>query len=140
MKKDDWSKMITAAKKEDKPDGVLTIAEDPVLRLLALLWPTIRIENRVMKARSMADLWRGVRISYYELAEATGLPPRKVMWGVDILRAARMIYPDGTLHPELEEHFRQRAKKYLGLEKTTTRQAHGQRVKRLARKAKEELH
>jgi hypothetical protein len=91
----------------DSPDDLgptIVIAGDlEAMRLLAV-WPAIPLHWRVPKGPRPQDpntawdwLWKGIAIGAADLGRRAGLHPYTAVEKFEMLKGARMIFPDGTI-------------------------------------------
>ncbi|MBW1918559.1 MAG: hypothetical protein JRI57_11150 [Deltaproteobacteria bacterium] len=104
-----WEEILAPYKTEKNTENLAVLFEDPKLTVLALAWT--KIPKKLKAPPSAADLealWDCVSFDYEDLEDGTNLTILQVINGMKLLRRHQLIFPDGSLRPEVSALIRNR--------------------------------
>ena len=84
---------------------IALIRTSPALYRLALAWPAVDRETITPAPDTPGDPWAAIRFDFTRLAYLADTSPVATIQGFDRLRAAGVIFPDGSLDPKVEKFF-----------------------------------
>jgi hypothetical protein len=107
-------------KRNERPEALLAVADDPELARLAAAWTFTAVRPKrtrsTLKGETPCEiwnwLWENVEFSCEELIESSGVHAFTSREQIVRLIANRVIYPDGTVNSYVRRYLRKRA---LGL-------------------------
>jgi hypothetical protein len=121
MSDDLYSEKLNWFKRNEKPETVLLVADNPDLVKIIVAWTSLDIKHTDKLAELSGDseraiwdwLWQNTLFSLAELKEKAGIPLAD--WVVEKkmkpLIGNRIIYPDGTISSYVQRYLRERVVK-----------------------------
>jgi hypothetical protein len=118
MIEDLYTEKLNWFKRNERPEAVLLVADNPDLVKIIVAWTSLDIKHADELAELSGDserevwdwLWQNTRFSIAELKEKAGIPLAD--WVVEKkikpLIGNRIIYPDGMVNSFVERYFRER--------------------------------
>ena len=121
MSEDVYTKKLNWFKRNEKPEAVLLVADNPDLIKIIVAWTSLDIKHADKLAELPGDserevwdwLWENTLFSLAELKDKAGIPLAD--WVVEKkmkpLIGNRIIYPDGTMNSFIERYLREQVVK-----------------------------
>lgn len=121
MSDDLYTEKLNWFKRNEKPEAVLLVADNPDLVKIIVAWTSLDIKRAGKLAELSGDserdvwdwLWQNTLFSLAELKEKAGIPLAD--WVVEKkmkpLIGNRIIYPDGTINSYVQRYLRERVVK-----------------------------
>ena len=114
-----FSEQLQRVKRDESPEVVLLVADDPALMKIAVAWTSLDVrpvqeltDHPGESDRKAWDwLWANVEYSVDELAEKSGLTTPFVERKLRPLIGNRVLYPDGTVNSFVQRYLRERVLK-----------------------------
>lgn len=114
-----FTEQLQRLKRDERPEVVLLVADDPALMKIAVAWASldVRPAEEPMDPPDELDrkawdwLWANVEYSVDELAEKSGLTATLVERKLRPLIGNRILYPDGTVNSFVQRYLRERVLK-----------------------------
>ncbi len=119
MPNDLFSERLQQLKRNESPEAVLFLADDPELMKIVVAWTTLDVRPAEKltdppdePARKSWDwLWANAEYSVEDLAEKSGLTAPLVERKLRPLIGNRVLYPDGTVNSFVQRYLRERVLK-----------------------------
>lgn len=119
MGNDHFSELLRHFKKNEAPEAVLLVADDPTLTKIVVAWNNLDVRPVKRPRRSPGEsehdqwdwLWANVSYSLDDLAERSGLAVSLVERKLKPLIGNRVLYPDGTVNSFVQRYLRERVLK-----------------------------
>jgi hypothetical protein len=121
MSEDVYTEKLNWFKRNEKPEAVLLVADNPDLIKIIVAWTSLDIKHADKLAELPGDserevwdwLWENTLFSLAELKDKAGIPLAD--WVVEKkmkpLIGNRIIYPDGTMNSFIERYLREQVVK-----------------------------
>ena len=114
-----FSERLQELKRNESPEAVLFVADDPELMKIVVAWTTLDVRPAEKptdppdeRDRKCWDwLWANVAYSVEDLAEKSGLAASRVERKLRPLIGNRVLYPDGTVNSFVQRYLRERVLK-----------------------------
>ncbi len=106
---------LRAWKRATKKNGglVSTVDAQPALRMLVEAWPALdhRLKYRLLPKTGdlCVRVWRVHELDILTAADACGIDAHVLLRVFDRARKFGVVYPDGTLHPDVREYVKRRS-------------------------------
>ena len=119
MNTDLFAERLVAFKKQETPEVVLLIADDPALTKIIVAWMSMAVgrSKKSVKLRSDSEhevwqwLWKNTTHSRQELMAKSGLYGNDLGRKLETLIGNRIIYPDGTVNSFVQRYLREKVLK-----------------------------
>jgi hypothetical protein len=119
MTEDLYAEKLGWFKRNERPEAVLVIADDPEFTKIVVAWTSLDVRSVEKPSPSPGEsereiwdwLWANVRYSLDDLAEKSGLTARLVERKLKPLIGNRVLYPDGTVNSFVQRYLRERVLK-----------------------------
>jgi hypothetical protein len=116
MTEDLYAEKLAWLKRNERPEAVLVIADDPEFTKIVVAWTSLDVRPVDKPKRHPGEserkiwdwLWANARYSLDDLAERTGLTARLVERKLKPLIGNRVLYPDGTVNSFVQRYLRER--------------------------------
>ncbi len=119
MPNDLFSERLQQLKRNESPEAVLSVADDPELMKIVVAWTSLDVRpvGKLTDSPDESDrkvwewLWANTEYSVDDLAEKSGLTARLVERKLRLLIGNRVLYPDGTVNSFVQRYLRERVLK-----------------------------
>jgi len=118
---DIYTEKLAWFKQNEKPEGVLVIADNPELIRITVAWTNLEVKHTGELTRLLGQseneiwrwLWENTRIDFTELKAKTGVQYSESVLEVRMrpLIGNRVLYPDGTINSFVQRYLRERVLK-----------------------------
>jgi len=114
-----FTEQLQRLKRDESPEVVLLVADDPALMKIAVAWTSLDVRPAEeptdppdeLDRKAWDWLWANVEYSVDELAEKSGLTATLVERKLRPLIGNRVLYPDGTVNSFVQRYLRERVLK-----------------------------
>jgi len=114
-----FTEQLQRLKRDESPEAVLLVADDPALMKIAIAWTSLDVRPAEepteppdeLDRKAWDWLWANVEYSVDELAEKSGLTAPLVERKLRPLIGNRVLYPDGTVNSFVQRYLRERVLK-----------------------------
>jgi len=116
MDEDLYAQKLAWFNRNESPEAVLLIADDPEFTKIVVAWTSLDVRPVDKPSRFPSEseremwdwLWANARYSLDDLAERSGLTAPLVERRLKPLVGNRVLYPDGTVNSFLQRYLRER--------------------------------
>jgi hypothetical protein len=114
-----FTEQLQRLKRDESPEVVLLVADDPALMKIAVAWTSLDVRAAEeptdppdeLDRKAWDWLWANAEYSIGELAEKSGLTAPLVERKLRPLIGNRVLYPDGTVNSFVQRYLRERVLK-----------------------------
>ncbi len=119
MTEDVYAQKLAWLKRNERPEAVLVVADDPECTKIVVAWTSLDVRPVDKQKRPPGEsereiwdwLWANARYSLEDLAERSDLTARLVERKLKPLIGNRVLYPDGTVNSFVQRYLRERVLK-----------------------------
>jgi hypothetical protein len=119
MDEDLYAQKLAWFKRNERPEAVLLVADDPEFTKIVVAWTSLDVRPAEKPSQFPGEseheiwdwLWANARYSLADLAERSGLTVPLIERKLKPLIGNRVLYPDGTVNSFVQRYLRERVLK-----------------------------